>query len=48
MPPLALLWLQAAPRTKHDLRSLQVLLVGGAADFFFIPVLLAKHWKQHG
>ena len=25
-----------------------VLLVGGAADFFFIPVLLAKHWKQHG
>ena len=30
VPPLALLWLQAAPRTKHDLRSLQVLLVGGA------------------
>ncbi|MBY6014994.1 hypothetical protein KUV75_08760 [Qipengyuania gaetbuli] len=25
-----------------------VLLVGGAVDFFFIPVLLAKHWKQHG
>ena len=25
-----------------------VLLVGGAVDFFFLPVLLAKHWKQHG
>lgn len=30
VPPLALLWLQAAPRTKHDLSSLQVLQVGGA------------------
>lgn len=30
VPPLALLWLQAAPSTKHDLSSLQVLQVGGA------------------
>lgn len=30
VPPLALLWLQAAPRTEHDLSSLQVLQVGGA------------------
>ena len=30
VPPLALLWLQAAPGTRHDLSSLQVLLVGGA------------------
>ena len=30
VPPLALLWLQAAARTKHDLSSLQILQVGGA------------------
>ncbi|MDJ0389495.1 (2,3-dihydroxybenzoyl)adenylate synthase [Roseomonas sp. E05] len=30
VPPLALLWLQAAPKTRHDLSSLEVLLVGGA------------------
>lgn len=30
VPPLALLWLQAAPSAKHDLSSLQVLQVGGA------------------
>lgn len=30
VPPLALLWMQAAPRTKHDLSSLEVLQVGGA------------------
>lgn len=30
VPPLALLWLQAAPRKSHDLSSLQVLQVGGA------------------
>ena len=30
VPPLALLWLQAAPKTAHDLSSLQVLQVGGA------------------
>jgi len=30
VPPLALLWLQAAPNTKHDLSSLEVLQVGGA------------------
>ncbi|SIT83904.1 (2,3-dihydroxybenzoyl)adenylate synthase [Pontibaca methylaminivorans] len=30
VPPLALLWLQAAPRTDHDLSSLEVLQVGGA------------------
>lgn len=34
VPPLALLWLQAAPRTAHDLSSLQVLQVGGAK---FLP-----------
>ncbi|MDB5368892.1 MAG: AMP-binding protein [Roseomonas sp.] len=30
VPPLALLWMQAAPDTPHDLSSLEVLLVGGA------------------
>nr|WP_209443084.1 AMP-binding protein [Falsiroseomonas frigidaquae] len=30
VPPLALLWAEAAPRTPHDLSSLEVLLVGGA------------------
>jgi 2,3-dihydroxybenzoate-AMP ligase len=30
VPPLALLWLQAAPNNKHDISSLEVLLVGGA------------------
>lgn len=30
VPPLALLWLQAAPKTSHDLSSLRVLQVGGA------------------
>ncbi|WP_431280756.1 (2,3-dihydroxybenzoyl)adenylate synthase [Humitalea sp. 24SJ18S-53] len=30
VPPLALLWAQAAPGAKHDLSSLKVLLVGGA------------------
>ncbi len=30
VPPLALLWLQAAPRSRHDLSSLAVLQVGGA------------------
>jgi 2,3-dihydroxybenzoate-AMP ligase len=30
VPPLALLWAEAAPTTPHDLSSLQVLLVGGA------------------
>lgn len=30
VPPLALLWLQAAPGSAHDLSSLQVLQVGGA------------------
>lgn len=30
VPPLALLWLQAAQTKKHDLSSLQVLQVGGA------------------
>ncbi|MCT4370516.1 AMP-binding protein [Yangia mangrovi] len=39
VPPLALLWMQAAPRTKHDLSSLQVLGVGGAK---FIPEAAAK------
>ncbi|GAB4071583.1 (2,3-dihydroxybenzoyl)adenylate synthase [Ancylobacter sonchi] len=30
VPPLALLWMQAAPKAGHDLSSLQVLQVGGA------------------
>ncbi|MET9667998.1 (2,3-dihydroxybenzoyl)adenylate synthase [Streptomyces sp. NPDC006475] len=30
VPPLALLWTEAAPHTSHDLGSLEVLLVGGA------------------
>ncbi|GAA0536615.1 2,3-dihydroxybenzoate-AMP ligase [Saccharopolyspora subtropica] len=30
VPPLALVWLDAAPDTEHDLSSLQVLQVGGA------------------
>ena len=30
VPPLALLWMQAAPGTPHDISSLEVLLVGGA------------------
>ena len=34
VPPLALLWLQAASRTAHDLSALQVLQVGGAK---FLP-----------
>ena len=34
VPPLALLWLQAASTTKHDLSSLRVLQVGGAK---FLP-----------
>jgi len=34
VPPLALLWMQAAARKSHDLSSLQVLLVGGAK---FLP-----------
>ncbi|PZO65016.1 MAG: 2,3-dihydroxybenzoate-AMP ligase [Paracoccus denitrificans] len=34
VPPLALLWMQAAKDTSHDLSSLQVLQVGGAK---FIP-----------
>ncbi|MWD27294.1 AMP-binding protein [Aquicoccus sp. SCR17] len=39
VPPLALVWLQAAPRTKHDLSSLEVLLVGGAK---FMPDAAAR------
>ena len=39
VPPLALLWLDAAPKTKHDLRSLQVLQVGGAK---FTPEVAAR------
>ncbi|MFT3855488.1 MAG: AMP-binding protein [Ilumatobacteraceae bacterium] len=30
VPPLALLWIDAAPRTAHDLSSLEVVQVGGA------------------
>ncbi|MFC3059231.1 (2,3-dihydroxybenzoyl)adenylate synthase [Paenirhodobacter populi] len=39
VPPLALLWMQAAPRTKHDISSLQVLNVGGAK---FMPESAAR------
>lgn len=39
VPPLALMWLQAAARTEHDLSSLEVLLVGGAK---FMPEAAAK------
>ena len=39
VPPLALLWMQAAPRSKHDLSSLEVLGVGGAK---FIPEAAAR------
>src|SRR5690606_4477612 len=34
VPPLALLWMQAASRKTHDISSLEVLLVGGAK---FLP-----------
>ena len=30
VPPLALVWTQAAPGTEHDLSSLELILVGGA------------------
>ncbi|MGW5171768.1 (2,3-dihydroxybenzoyl)adenylate synthase [Streptomyces nodosus] len=30
VPPLALVWTDAAPRTEHDLSSLELVLVGGA------------------
>lgn len=39
VPPVALLWMQAAPRSKHDISSLEVLLVGGAK---FMPESAAK------
>ena len=39
VPPLALLWMQAAPGTKHDLSSLRVLGVGGAK---FLPEAAAR------
>ena len=39
VPPLALLWMQAAPGSKHDLSSLEVLGVGGAK---FIPEAAAR------
>ncbi len=39
VPPLALLWMQAAPKTRHDISSLQVLQVGGAK---FIPEAAAR------
>lgn len=39
VPPLALLWMQAAPKTRHDLSSLKVLQVGGAK---FIPEAAAR------
>lgn len=39
VPPVALLWMQAARRKRHDLSSLQVLQVGGAK---FIPEAAAR------
>lgn len=39
VPPVALLWMQAAARTTHDLSSLRVLQVGGAK---FIPEAAAR------
>ncbi|AJE46824.1 (2,3-dihydroxybenzoyl)adenylate synthase [Celeribacter indicus] len=39
VPPLALLWMQAAAKTKHDLSSLEVLGVGGAK---FTPEAAAR------
>ncbi|MFT4149264.1 MAG: AMP-binding protein [Paracoccaceae bacterium] len=39
VPPLALLWMQAAPMAKHDISSLKVLQVGGAK---FIPEAAAR------
>lgn len=39
VPPLALLWMQAAPTTEHDISSLQILQVGGAK---FIPEAAAR------
>ncbi|MTE01322.1 AMP-binding protein [Paracoccus sp. YIM 132242] len=39
VPPLALLWMQAAAKTPHDLSTLQVLQVGGAK---FIPEAAAR------
>ncbi|WP_112312407.1 (2,3-dihydroxybenzoyl)adenylate synthase [Pseudogemmobacter bohemicus] len=39
VPPLALLWMQAAPGSAHDLSSLEVLGVGGAK---FIPEAAAR------
>ncbi len=39
VPPLALLWMQAAATSKHDLTSLQLLQVGGAK---FMPEAAAR------
>ena len=39
VPPLALLWMEAAPKTRHDISSLQVLQVGGAK---FMPEAAAR------
>ncbi|WP_136684923.1 (2,3-dihydroxybenzoyl)adenylate synthase [Falsirhodobacter xinxiangensis] len=39
VPPLALLWMQAAPKTAHDLSSLKLLGVGGAK---FLPEAAAR------
>lgn len=39
VPPVALLWMQAAAKTKHDISSLQVLQVGGAK---FMPEAAAR------
>ena len=45
VPPLALLWLQAAGRTPHDLSSLEVLQVGGAK---FMPEAARRVRPQLG
>lgn len=45
VPPLALLWMQAAARKTHDISSLEVLLVGGAK---FLPEAARRVKRELG
>jgi len=45
VPPLALLWMQAAARNTHDISSLEVLLVGGAK---FLPEAARRVKRELG
>ena len=45
MPPLALLWLKAAPQSNADLSSLDVLQVGGAK---LLPETARRVWPTLG